>query len=146
MLLAPLTTDASVRLHCVRCHGTYTENENHPSACKIEQDDEGESERTEVGNDAMTTTLTCCGISFDSEEGPDTKYCIMASHTTNLFDVVYYDEIDDRDDVDGVNQNVVSCKSQGCSIKRKAAKKGGAKNGSARSEGRCKFAFLKCDA
>jgi hypothetical protein len=77
----------------------------------------------------MTTTLSCCGASFDSEEGPDTEYCLMAPHTTNLDDVTYYDMLGDSDDDDEVNHNVVSCESRGCSKKRKATKKGGPKNG-----------------
>ena len=128
VLLAPLTADAGVSLHCVRCHSTYTENKNHPSACKINHNDEGDSERTEIGYEDMTTTVACCGASFDSEEGPDTEYCFEAPHTTDVDAVLYYDKVDDDDDFDGVNQNVVSCESRRCfstvtKQKRKAVRK-----------------------
>lgn len=123
VLLAPLTAEAGVSRHCVRCHHAYTENENHSHACKIKHNDEGDSERTEIGYEDMTTTLSCCGAVFDSEDGPDTEYCILAQHTTNSDDVVYYEDGNEGDD--GVNEHVVSCESRGCSKKRKAAKKGG---------------------
>ena len=138
-LLAPLNLHAGIALHCVRCHDTYTENKNHSNACRIKHGSHGDAERTETGDDAMTTTLACCGISFDSEEEPPTKYCFMAPHTTDVADVIYYDEADDIDDLDGVNENVISCKSLGCSRnrKRKAVKDGGAttsKNGSSKKQ------------
>jgi hypothetical protein len=126
-LLAPLAADAGLKKHCVRCHVTYTENKNHSTACKIEHG-EGDGERTEVGDDAITMTLYCCGATFDSEDQPDQEFCILALHTTNVDDVVYYDSDDDAGE-EWVNQNVVSCKSRGCSKKRKAAKEGGENGG-----------------
>jgi hypothetical protein len=40
---------------------------------------------------------SCCGISYNMEDGPLTKYCIVAEHMTVPEDVVYYDEEDDGD-------------------------------------------------
>jgi hypothetical protein len=127
-LLASLSAEAALKKHCVRCHATYTENKNNPTACKIEHGD-GDGERTEVGDDAITMTLFCCGITYDSEDQPDPEFCIVAPHTTNVDDVVYFED-DDGYDEEGVNPNVVSCETHGCSKKRKAAKKSGDKGGS----------------
>ena len=43
-VLSPLTADADVSLHCIRCRSAYTENKNHPSACKIKHNNEGVNE------------------------------------------------------------------------------------------------------
>lgn len=127
-LLAPLSTQAGVKKHCVRCHLTYTENKNHSSACNIKHNDEGDTE-FETGDDVGITTLSCCGISFDSEDKPDTEICISAHHTTNEDDVLYYESA--NDDEDDINTNVVRCEVYGCSKKRKIVKKVGKKGGSA---------------
>jgi len=127
-LLAPLSSQASAKKHCVRCHLTYTENTNGSSACKIKHNDEGETEY-EIGTDVGITTLSCCGISFDSEDTPDTDICFSARHTTDEEDVLYYGT--DNEDEDDVNTNVVKCKDKGCFKKRKATKKVGNKGGSA---------------
>lgn len=120
-LLAPLSAQADVKKHCVRCHITYTENKNHSSACQIKHNDEGET-------DEGITTLNCCGISFNAEYGPAPGFCISARHTTDMDDVLYYESA--NDDEDNVNTNVISCEAKGCSKKRKAVKKGGNKGGS----------------
>ena len=129
-LLAPLSVQARVKKHCVRCHLTYTENKNHSSACEIEHNDEGETEY-ERGYDDGITTLACCGTSFDAEYEPDTKICISAPHTTDEDGILYYESA--NDDEYNVNTNVVRCEVKGCSSskKRKATKKGGNKGGSA---------------
>ncbi|KIM43975.1 hypothetical protein M413DRAFT_25475 [Hebeloma cylindrosporum] len=127
-LLAPLSAQAGVKMHCVRCHLTYTENKNHSSACKNKHDDEGNTEY-ETGNDEGITTLNCCGTSFDSEDSPDTEFCFTAPHTTAEDDVLYYES--GNEDEDGVNTNVIRCAVNGCAKKRKVAKKVGNKGGSA---------------
>ncbi|RDB24202.1 hypothetical protein Hypma_008650 [Hypsizygus marmoreus] len=114
-LLAPLASQADTTEHCVRCHAEYTENTNHPKACKIEHG-EGDGERTRIGDDAITMTLDCCGIQFDSEEEPPTPFCILARHTINPDQVVYYD----GDKGEG-NEHVVTCEEFGCKKKRKKA-------------------------
>ncbi|KDR74894.1 hypothetical protein GALMADRAFT_566515 [Galerina marginata CBS 339.88] len=117
-LLAPLSDQAGDRKHCLRCHVEYSDNENHKKACKIEHNEEGDSERTNVGSDEMTTTLFCCGIKFDAEHtGCPTRFCIEALHTTDPRKVVYYDE----DKWKG-NENVIPCAQAGCLKKRKAVK------------------------
>ena len=128
VLLAPLSTQASAEKHCLRCHLTYTENKNHSGACKIKHNDEGETS-FEIGEDTGITTLSCCGISFDSEDTPDTEICFSTRHTTDEEDVLYYGT--DNEDEDDINTNVVKCKVKGCFKKRKATKKAGNKGGSA---------------
>ena len=127
-LLAPLSAQAGVKKHCVRCHITYTENKNHSSACKIQHNDEGETEY-EVGTDEGITTLNCCGVSFNAEFEPAPGFCISAPHTTDVDDVLYYESA--NDDEYRVNTNLIRCETNGCSKKRKAVKKGGNKGGSA---------------
>ena len=105
-LLAPLSAHAGVKKHCVRCHLTYTENKNHSSACKIKHNDEGETDY-DIGCDEGITTLNCCGISFGSEDEPDTTICFSAPHTTDVDDVLYYESA--NDDEDDVNTNVIRC-------------------------------------
>lgn len=128
-LLAPLSTQARVKKHCVRCHLTYTENKNHSSACEIEHNDDRDNTVFEPGYDVGITTLTCCGTSFDAEDEPDTKICISAYHTTDEDDVLYYESANDGED--DINTNVVRCEVYGCFKKRKVVKKGGNKGGSA---------------
>ena len=127
-LLAPLSAQAGLKKHCVRCHLTYTENKNHSSSCKIKHNDEGDTE-IEIGTDEGITTLNCCGTSFHSEEAPDSKICFSAYHTTDVDDVLYYESANDGED--DVNTSVIRCEVNGCSKKRKAAKKGGKKGESA---------------
>lgn len=118
-LVQPLASAASTKLHCVRCHKSFFEHANNPKACRIPHDGRADGERTETGDDAVTMTESCCDISYDMEDGPPTKYCIVAEHTTVPEDVVYYDE--EEDDGEG-NQLVVTCASNGCK-KRKATSK-----------------------
>lgn len=105
VLVQPLASAASTKLHCVRCHKSFFEHTNNSTACRILHHDYGDGERTEIGDDAITITVSCCGIEYDSEEGPDTKDCIVAEHTTLPEEVVYYDEDED----DGGNRFVVTC-------------------------------------
>jgi len=127
-LLAPLSAQADVKRHCVRCHVTYTQNENHSTACEIKHNEGGETE-IELRNDEGVTTLNCCGTSFSSEDVPDREICFSAPHTTNVEDVLYCES--GNEDDDGVNTNVVRCGIEGCPKKRKAMKQGGNKGGSA---------------
>lgn len=117
-VLAPLAKTASVKKHCVRCHKTFLENQNHPKACTIEHA-EGDCERTRTGDDAMTVTLYCCGLKYDSDDNPPTKFCIAAPHTIEPSEVEYYDEDEDGDSVG--NENVVTCEENGCAIKKRKA-------------------------
>jgi hypothetical protein len=115
-LVQPLASVASTKLHCVRCHKSFFEHANNPKACRIQHDGRADGERTETGDDAVTMTESCCDISYDMEDGPPSKYCIVAAHTVVPEDVDYYDEEDD--DGEG-NQLVVTCAANGCK-KRKA--------------------------
>ncbi|KDR74895.1 hypothetical protein GALMADRAFT_249809 [Galerina marginata CBS 339.88] len=123
-LLAPLSVQAGDKKHCVRCHVEYSDNENHQKACKIEHNKEGDYEQTNIGSDEMTMTMTlyCCGIEFDSDDSPPTRFCIVEAHTTDLGEVMYYDDATE----DGDNENVISCAKAGCSKKRKPAKEASA--------------------
>ncbi|KDR74892.1 hypothetical protein GALMADRAFT_269097 [Galerina marginata CBS 339.88] len=108
-IFAPLLSQARVIKHCVRCHQEYSENENNKTACEIEHNEFGEYERTMIGYEEMTTTLLCCGISFEEDDGHPGTSCILAFHTTYPEEVEYYDEDD------GTNENVVTCSEAGCS-------------------------------
>ena len=116
-LVQPLASAASTKLHCVRCHKLFFEHTNNPDACRIPHDGRADGDRTETGDDAVTMTEACCGISYDMEDGPESKYCIVTEHTTVPEEVDYYnEEADDGED----NQLVVTCAEKGCK-KRKAA-------------------------
>ncbi|KDR74902.1 hypothetical protein GALMADRAFT_280214, partial [Galerina marginata CBS 339.88] len=104
-MLAPLLSQARVIKHCVRCHLEYSENENHKTACEIDHNEFGESERTVIGYEDMTTTLSCCGISFEENNGRPRRSCILALHTTNPEKVKYYVENDEDDEDDENNEN-----------------------------------------
>jgi hypothetical protein len=120
-LMQPLASAASTKLHCVRCHKSFFEHANNPKSCRIPHDGRADGERTETGDDAVTMTESCCDISYDMEDGPPTKYCIVAEHTIVPEDVVYYDE--EEDDGEG-NQLVVTCATKGCK-KRKVTSAAG---------------------
>jgi sortase (surface protein transpeptidase) len=72
-------------------------------------------------------TLECCGFEYDMERGSPSKFCIIASHTTNPDDVQYFDE----DDEEG-NANVVTCQENGCTKKRKVTTSSNAKKAPAK--------------
>ncbi|KDR74896.1 hypothetical protein GALMADRAFT_1334411 [Galerina marginata CBS 339.88] len=120
-VFSPLLSQARTIKHCLRCHQEYSDNENHKAACKIEHNEDGESERTMIGYEDMTTTLLCCGISFEDKDGHPGTSCIVAFHTTNLEDVEYYcDEDDEHEDNNGnngnkgTNENVITCLKAEC--------------------------------
>jgi len=98
------------------CHKSFFEHANNPKACRILHDGRADGEWTETGDDAITMTESCCGISYNMEDGPPSKYCIVVEHTTVPEEVDYYDE--EEDDGES-NQLVVTCATEGCK-KRKA--------------------------
>jgi len=116
-LVQPLASAASTKLHCVRCHKSFFEHANNPKACRIPHDGRADGERTEIGDDAVTMTEYCCGISYDMDDGPPSEDCVVTEHTTVPEEVDYYDE--EEDDDEGSNQLVVTCATKGCK-KRKA--------------------------
>ncbi len=121
-ILGPLVNDSKDKKHCVRCHATFTENNNHPSACKIKHSDYGDGDRYEAGSETLRITLPCCGIEYLSEdgEGPNV-YCYTSTHTTDPSEVMYYDDNGDDGEECG-NENVVTCQEKGCTTqKRKSA-------------------------
>ena len=115
-LLAPLVVQAALPKHCVRCHRTYREKTNHPKACKIKHDQNGDGTETPGG---VFMTLYCCGVQFYSEDPPK-DYCILEPHTINPKDVIYYDfdEFDEFGEEASRNEYVVTCETQGCPKER----------------------------
>ncbi|KZP15147.1 hypothetical protein FIBSPDRAFT_1048371 [Athelia psychrophila] len=122
-MLSSVKKAASTQKHCVRCHDTFYENQNHPKACTIQHTDEADT--VYVGN-TLVAVMLCCGFRFDPEQNNPSKFCILATHTTNPKDVKYYDE----DEEDG-NVNVITCEETGC-VKTK--RKGASSNGPAKKK------------
>ncbi|RDB24130.1 hypothetical protein Hypma_008665 [Hypsizygus marmoreus] len=117
-LLAPLASDAKTSRHCVRCHQEYSENTNDNQACKIKHGmSDADGDLHSDYSDTCMITLYCCGKQHLKDEMP-TEWCIVASHTTNPEDVMYYDEEEDERDDRG-NERVVNCEEFGCMKKRK---------------------------
>lgn len=114
-MLSSVAKAASTQEHCVRCHETFYENQNHQEACAIDHNEED-------GN-SVFSELKCCDSSWYPKRGesPPPQPCILAKHTTNPKDVRYFDE-----DEGGGNENVISCEERGCvKKKRKGASTGG---------------------
>lgn len=120
-MLSSVNKAASTQKHCVRCHDTFYENQNHPKACTIPHNDEPYTDRAEIGSDRIVAVMQCCGFTYDPEQRDPSRFCILAMHTTDPKGVKYYDE----EEEDG-NENVVTCEEKGCAkAKRKAASANG---------------------
>ncbi|KAG9125972.1 hypothetical protein FRC07_005380 [Ceratobasidium sp. 392] len=104
-LLAPLLENATIPLHCVRCHAQYTEPANHSSACNIEHTDDIET--TKAGGGMYLHRFPCCEKEFESDsyddpyDGPEGFYCFTGSHTTDQEEVDY-------DVEDGGSKNILT--------------------------------------
>lgn len=118
-MLSPVTKAASIQKHCVRCHDTFYENQNHSAACNINHNEYANTDRAETGDDALESVLACCYLTYNPEEDSfDGKPgCIVEAHTTNPKDVAYFD----GDQEEG-NENVITCAERGCiQAKRRGA-------------------------
>jgi hypothetical protein len=124
-VMKPLDEEASALKHCVRCHEAFTEYDNAEEWCEIDHHEHQSKEpegQPKPDREGCKTTLSCCGLQLDPTEGPSDSSCFTGRHTTNVIEVKYWDVGGGGEK--GLNQNVVSCQTRGCTKKRKADETG----------------------
>ncbi|KAG9118845.1 hypothetical protein FRC07_006439 [Ceratobasidium sp. 392] len=115
--------------HCARCHESYTERDNHASACIILCSGKLHSFALKMTPMQPYVLMECCGRIF--KHLSNWKYseltCTEERHTDNPDEVLYYDPsrrqgVDDGKPKDAIpleknNPNVVACAVKGCGKK-----------------------------
>ncbi|KIM49670.1 hypothetical protein M413DRAFT_438833 [Hebeloma cylindrosporum] len=84
--------------HCLRCHGSFTEDDNGPRACVIPHVFDGEDYRRSAGG--ITYISRCCGEGATVFEDPPGNgvyedfdqlgKCFVGRHTTQEWDVILH--------------------------------------------------------
>jgi hypothetical protein len=115
-LMGPLLGSITVKRHCVRCHSDYFDAGNHREACVVLC---GEGDiNDEYDNDEPLYEVPCCGKFLDECDYRCDQVCYTAKHTADPRDVRYAKGCDTEEeeglDYTGSNENVVTCRSQGC--------------------------------
>lgn len=111
-LLNDALNSFELELHCVRCHESYVESENHNRACRIpHSDQEGVAQDR---YDELWQGFDCCGVDFDANN----TFCVVDRHTVEEAGIVYYGEegVDEDSEYFGMNKNVIRCEDHDCDL------------------------------
>ncbi|KAG8708114.1 hypothetical protein FRC08_000100 [Ceratobasidium sp. 394] len=121
-LISPILLDGNKGVkHCVRCHKTYTEADNHYAACIIHCT--GPFQPFSLYTSFQSYRMAnCCGRVFEDVNSWDyTKVvCIKERHTDDPREVIFFDpnrkhaRSKDAAPLGTNNWNVLTCETKGC--------------------------------